>query len=254
MTPRGARRAATQRLALCLNDDFFEPSTLRASRGPIAYFRFHRDCYEPDDLTTRADSSEGSASDVDVYVYFAHEDNPDSVRPALAISRSCVQLSSSLRSIALASPSCALPPLPLVGASGRQISGWSTRRPLPGRSATRSRCARSRSSRRTQPAPIASVSLRRRRPLLRLFLACALRGLLDRLDEFLRGFARPCSRTPSRRTRVRRELLQRFAAFTRDVLRLVLDLVRRALRSFLPASHAVSPSTRTEQRFTLLLR
>lgn len=69
-------------VALCLNDDFFEPDTY-AVTGPFAYFRFHRELYEPDDLTARAKLVRMLASDVDVYAFFAHEDNPDSVRPAL---------------------------------------------------------------------------------------------------------------------------------------------------------------------------
>jgi uncharacterized protein YecE (DUF72 family) len=69
-------------LALCLNDYFFDPKTY-AVTGSFAYFRFHRELYEPDDLTSRAELVKRLGSDVDVYVFFAHEDNPDSVRPAL---------------------------------------------------------------------------------------------------------------------------------------------------------------------------
>ncbi len=82
MTPEAADVLRRNSLALCLNDDFFEPSTY-AVTGPFAYFRFHKELYEPDDLTMRAELVRGLASDGDVYVFFAHEDNPDSVRPAL---------------------------------------------------------------------------------------------------------------------------------------------------------------------------
>jgi uncharacterized protein YecE (DUF72 family) len=70
-------------VALCLNDDLFEPARYRVT-GPVAYFRFHRDGYSPDDLAARKDQlSEIEASGTDVYAFFAHEDNPESVRPAL---------------------------------------------------------------------------------------------------------------------------------------------------------------------------
>jgi uncharacterized protein YecE (DUF72 family) len=69
-------------VALCLNDDHFDPSTY-AVTGPFAYFRFHRELYEPGDIDARAALVKQLASDVDVYAFFAHEDNPDSVRPAL---------------------------------------------------------------------------------------------------------------------------------------------------------------------------
>jgi uncharacterized protein YecE (DUF72 family) len=69
-------------VALCLNDYFFEPSAY-AVTGSFAYFRFHKELYEPSDLDARADLVRRLASDVDVYAFFAHEDNPDSVRPAL---------------------------------------------------------------------------------------------------------------------------------------------------------------------------
>jgi uncharacterized protein YecE (DUF72 family) len=69
-------------LSLCLNDYFFEPSTY-AVTGATAYFRFHRELYEPTDIDDRAALAKTLASDVDVFAFFAHEDNPDSVRPAL---------------------------------------------------------------------------------------------------------------------------------------------------------------------------
>jgi uncharacterized protein YecE (DUF72 family) len=50
----------------------------------LAYFRFHRDVYTSDDLEVRAKLvKEIADSGVDVYVFFQHEDNPESVRPAL---------------------------------------------------------------------------------------------------------------------------------------------------------------------------
>jgi uncharacterized protein YecE (DUF72 family) len=70
-------------VARCLNDDLFDPTTYRVT-GPFAYFRFHRDVYTPDELDLRAslltDIADGG---VDVYAFFQHEDNPESVRPAL---------------------------------------------------------------------------------------------------------------------------------------------------------------------------
>jgi uncharacterized protein YecE (DUF72 family) len=72
-------------VARCLNDDLFDPSTYRVT-GPIAYFRFHRDFYSPDDLYARASLLRTIAeTGTDVYVFFSHEDNPESVRPALRV-------------------------------------------------------------------------------------------------------------------------------------------------------------------------
>jgi uncharacterized protein YecE (DUF72 family) len=70
-------------VARCLNDDLFDPKAYRVT-GPIAYFRFHRDTYSPRDIAERA-SIVGAIADegTDVYVFYAHEDNPDSVKPAL---------------------------------------------------------------------------------------------------------------------------------------------------------------------------
>jgi uncharacterized protein YecE (DUF72 family) len=82
MTPEAHEVLRRNGLSLCLNDYFFEPDTY-AVTGPIAYFRFHKELYEPDDLTTRAELVRRLASEIDVYAFFAHEDNPDSVRPAL---------------------------------------------------------------------------------------------------------------------------------------------------------------------------
>jgi uncharacterized protein YecE (DUF72 family) len=72
-------------VARCLNDDLFDLQTYRVT-GPIAYFRFHRDGYDADDIAQRASLVLSIAEqDVDVYVFFSHEDNPDSVRPALVL-------------------------------------------------------------------------------------------------------------------------------------------------------------------------
>jgi uncharacterized protein YecE (DUF72 family) len=72
-------------VARCLNDDLFDPTTYEVT-GPIAYFRFHRDFYERSDIEQRASLVRSIAvGGTDVYAFFAHEDNPDSVRPALAL-------------------------------------------------------------------------------------------------------------------------------------------------------------------------
>jgi uncharacterized protein YecE (DUF72 family) len=82
MTPEAHEALRRNGLSLCLNDYFFEPDTYTVT-GSIAYFRFHKELYEPGDLSTRAELVHELASNVDVCVFFAHEDNPDSVRPAL---------------------------------------------------------------------------------------------------------------------------------------------------------------------------
>jgi uncharacterized protein YecE (DUF72 family) len=82
MTPAAHETLRRHGLALCLNDDLFDPEGY-AVTGPFAYFRFHKELYEPGDLEARAAIARRLASDVDVYAFFAHEDNPDSVRPAL---------------------------------------------------------------------------------------------------------------------------------------------------------------------------
>lgn len=72
-------------LTLCLNDDLFDPSAYRLT-GPVGYFRFHRDFYDADAIAERASLVRSIANDgKDVYVFFAHEDNPQSVKPALAM-------------------------------------------------------------------------------------------------------------------------------------------------------------------------
>lgn len=80
LTPQAFDALRRHGVALCLNDDFFEPSRYELT-GPFAYFRFHRDVYEPGDLEARA--SLVTTFDADVYAIFQHEDNPESVKPAL---------------------------------------------------------------------------------------------------------------------------------------------------------------------------
>jgi uncharacterized protein YecE (DUF72 family) len=76
---------ARHSVARCLNDDLFDPTTYRIT-GPLAYFRFHRVDYKPEDLEMRAELVQGMAAQgTDVYAIFAHEDDPDSVRPALTM-------------------------------------------------------------------------------------------------------------------------------------------------------------------------
>lgn len=71
-------------IARCLNDDFFDPATYSVT-GPFAYFRFHRANYTPDELKQRAEILKAlDSSGLDVYAFFQHEDDPESVRPALA--------------------------------------------------------------------------------------------------------------------------------------------------------------------------
>jgi uncharacterized protein YecE (DUF72 family) len=73
-------------IALCLNDDLFDPKAY-VKTGSFAYFRFHRETYAPADLDERAALVQELASSGDVYVFFAHEDNPESVGPALAMNQ-----------------------------------------------------------------------------------------------------------------------------------------------------------------------
>jgi len=72
-------------VARCLNDYVSDLKVHRVT-GPIAYFRFHRDTYSPEDIAERASLVRSIAeTGIDVYAFFAHEDNPESVRPALAL-------------------------------------------------------------------------------------------------------------------------------------------------------------------------
>jgi uncharacterized protein YecE (DUF72 family) len=67
-------------VALCLNDDVFDSLDYRVT-APFAYFRLHRVTYSPEEIEERASLVRGLG--VDSYVFFAHEDNPESVHPAL---------------------------------------------------------------------------------------------------------------------------------------------------------------------------
>jgi uncharacterized protein YecE (DUF72 family) len=67
-------------VARCLNDDVFDSLDYRVTAS-FAYFRFHRVTYSPEEIEKRASLVQGLG--VDAYVFFAHEDNPESVRPAL---------------------------------------------------------------------------------------------------------------------------------------------------------------------------
>ena len=60
MTPQAHETLRRNGLALCLNDDLFDP-TIYAVTGPFAYFRFHRGLYEPDDLTIARELSRNSS-------------------------------------------------------------------------------------------------------------------------------------------------------------------------------------------------
>jgi len=71
-------------VARCLNDDVFDTLDYRVT-APVAYFRFHRVDYSRTDIEQRATLVRRVVDQgADAYVYFAHEDNPESVRPALA--------------------------------------------------------------------------------------------------------------------------------------------------------------------------
>lgn len=67
-------------IALCLNDDFFEPARY-VQTGAFVYHRFHRDVYTETDLAERAELVRSYTDEV--FAIFQHEDNPDSVKPAL---------------------------------------------------------------------------------------------------------------------------------------------------------------------------
>jgi uncharacterized protein YecE (DUF72 family) len=85
LTPEATEVLRKHGLALCLNDDLFDPKRY-ATTGSIAYFRFHRDTYSSDDIAERASLVRAiTEQGTDAYVFFAHEDNPQSVRPALSM-------------------------------------------------------------------------------------------------------------------------------------------------------------------------
>ncbi len=83
LTEEAAEVLRKHAIALCLNDDLFDPATYKPT-APFAYFRFHRDSYDSDDIEQRVsmmrELADGGTS---VYAFYAHEDNPDSVKPAL---------------------------------------------------------------------------------------------------------------------------------------------------------------------------
>jgi uncharacterized protein YecE (DUF72 family) len=84
LEPQAIDTLRANKLVLCLNDDLFDPATYQVT-GPVAYFRFHRNNYSPEDLAERAAMVRALADNgTDVYAFFAHEDNPESVRPALS--------------------------------------------------------------------------------------------------------------------------------------------------------------------------
>ncbi len=84
MTPEAHEGLRKHGIALCLNDDLFDLSK-NSVTASFAYFRFHREApYEPDELGGRAEIvTRLRDSGVDVYAFFSHEDNPESVKPAL---------------------------------------------------------------------------------------------------------------------------------------------------------------------------
>lgn len=72
------------RVARCLNDDLADPDGYRVT-GPVAYFRFRREDYTPDELDARARQMQALTEDgADVYVFFKHEDRPEAIEGALA--------------------------------------------------------------------------------------------------------------------------------------------------------------------------
>ena len=83
LTPDALAALTRRRMPLCLNDDLFDPS-LYTVTGPFAYFRFHRvGVYKKPELEARAELVKNLSEQMDVYVFFSHEDNPESVKPAL---------------------------------------------------------------------------------------------------------------------------------------------------------------------------
>jgi uncharacterized protein YecE (DUF72 family) len=83
LTEEAAEVFRRHSIALCLNDDLFDPTTYTTT-APFAYFRFHRDSYDASDVTQRVSLLRTLAADgTSAYAFYAHEDNPDSVKPAL---------------------------------------------------------------------------------------------------------------------------------------------------------------------------
>lgn len=84
MTPDAYETLRRHGVALCLNDDNFDLDK-HSETASFAYFRFHREApYAAEELDARAALlTQIRDSGVDVYAFFSHEDNPESVRPAL---------------------------------------------------------------------------------------------------------------------------------------------------------------------------
>ena len=84
MTPEAHEVLRRHGIALCMNDDNFDLDK-HSVTGAFTYFRFHREKpYEPDELQQRVDLVKRLRdSGADVYAFFSHEDNPESVKPAL---------------------------------------------------------------------------------------------------------------------------------------------------------------------------
>ena len=83
LTPEATEVLRRHGIALCLNDDLFDPAAYTTT-APIAYFRFHRDIYTTEDIDQRVALLRRLADEgTSVYAFYAHEDNPDSVKPAL---------------------------------------------------------------------------------------------------------------------------------------------------------------------------
>lgn len=69
----------------CLNDDVFSIDDYRIT-GPVAYLRLRRDDYSAQAMETLATSLRGLATDADeTYAFFKHEDDPSSIRAAIAL-------------------------------------------------------------------------------------------------------------------------------------------------------------------------
>lgn len=84
MTQQAQETLRRHGVALCLNDDNFDLDK-HSVTATFAYFRFHREApYAAEELQQRADMVRRlREAAVDVYAFFSHEDNPESVKPAL---------------------------------------------------------------------------------------------------------------------------------------------------------------------------
>ncbi|HYZ90935.1 MAG TPA: DUF72 domain-containing protein [Actinomycetota bacterium] len=86
MTDKAFDVLRTHGIALCLNDDLFDPKTY-VRTGAFAYLRFHRAAYSAAEIDERAALINEFADPGDVFAFFAHEDDPECVAPALAMKR-----------------------------------------------------------------------------------------------------------------------------------------------------------------------